>query len=127
MSDDWTCGKGLAAHAHIPEMIGVFVESMATLFDRHTLALDPGQEAGRAEYEVYAGLVAQYRMIAASLARVSAEMADLESLPMAEHDMDVMMSDELDAAFRAVIAAERNLLSALQSTVEEHEAMLRSE
>ncbi|MBX3069432.1 MAG: hypothetical protein KF883_02890 [Thermomicrobiales bacterium] len=127
MADDWTCGKGLAAHASVPAAIGQVLSTMATLFDRHTLALDPAQPEGRAEYAAYASLAAQHRMIAAALASLSAEMAGYETLPMAEHNMDVMMSGNLDAAFRGVVDAERELLAALQSTVDEHGAMLTAE
>jgi hypothetical protein len=127
MSDEWTCGKGLAAHAPLPGAIAGMLSALAEMLDSHTRALDLTEEAGRAEYAAYSSLVAQQRMIAAALTSVGDEMAGYATLPMAPHDMAVLASPESGAAFQALIDAEKALLQVLTATVEEHEGMLAEE
>jgi len=124
MTDDWTCGKGLAANAALPEAIGAFFDALAMVLDLHTRSLDLSESSGRAEYDAYEGLVARQRVIASSLAKLGREMAGHVDLPMAEHDMEVLSAPESMAAFRALVDAERALLERLTVTVEEHELML---
>jgi hypothetical protein len=124
MANEWTCGKGLAAHAGLPLATGKMVSSLAGMLDNHARAIDLTYADGRGEYVAYASLVAQLKVIAASLGSLGDEMAGYESLPMAPHDMDVLASPELDTAFRALIEAEKALLNVLTATVEEHEQML---
>lgn len=124
MSEEWTCGKGLAAHAEIPLAMSELMTAMATMLDRHALALDPGEQAGKAEYDAYLSLVAGHRATADAMRSLGNEMAGYATLPMAEHDMAVLTSAELDSAFRSVVAAEEVLLNRLQETVAEHQQML---
>jgi hypothetical protein len=73
MTDEWTCGKGLAAHSTLPTSMGGMLSALAEMLDSHTRALDLTDEAGRAEYAAYSSLVAQQRMIAAALQAMDLE------------------------------------------------------
>jgi hypothetical protein len=75
MVDDWTCGKGLAANAGLPEAVGTVFDALAVVLDLHTRSLDLGEDSGRAEYDAYVRLIAQQRAIAFSLATLAREMA----------------------------------------------------
>lgn len=124
MADDWTCGKGLAANAALPEAIGTFFDTLATVLDLHTRSLNLGESSGRAEHVAYMRLVVQQRAIASLLATLGHEMAGYVDLPMAGHDLEVLSAPESTAAFQALVDAERALLDRLAATVEEHEQML---
>ncbi|MGE3798157.1 MAG: hypothetical protein AB7G88_09960 [Thermomicrobiales bacterium] len=121
MAEEWTCGKGLAAHSVLPLAMGRLMSAMATMLDRHTLSLDPGQQEGREEFAAYAELVARHALLASELETLANRMEGYEALPMAEHDMETLTSSELDDAFRAVVQAEEDLLGTLQSIIEEHQ------
>jgi hypothetical protein len=124
MTDEWTCGKGLAAHADLPRAIGDMIEALAAMLDAHTRALDLTDEHGRNEYAAYASLVAQHRTIASSLRAMSEEMAGCHDLPMARHDMAVLESEEVTGTFASLVQVERALLRRLSATLEEHEQLL---
>jgi hypothetical protein len=122
--DDWTCGKGLAANAALPEAMGTFFDAMATVLELHTRALDLSQSSGRTEYEAYVQTVVKQRAIALSLATLSREMANCVDLPMAEHDMAVLSGHESTTAFQVLVKVEKALLAQLDATVDEHQRML---
>lgn len=124
MADDWTCGKGLAENAALPEAMSTFFNALAAVLDLHTRSLDLSDSSGRAEYGAYHRTVVQQRVIASSLATLSREMAGYLDLPMAEHDLKVLSGSESTAAFQALVEAEKALLTRLSEAVEEHQQML---
>jgi hypothetical protein len=124
MTEEWTCGKGLAAHAPLPLAIGDMLAALATMLDAHTRVLDLTDEHGRTEYAAYASLVAQQRMIARALRSMSKEMSGYQDMPMARHDMGILESEEFGETFKALVHAEKALLRVLTETVDEHEQML---
>jgi hypothetical protein len=124
VTDDWTCGKGLAANAALPEAIGTLLGALATVLELHTRSLDLSEGSGRAEYVAYMSLVMQQRLIASALATLSDEMSGYADLPVAGHDLAVLGAPESAAAFHALVEAERMLLHRLSATVEEHTQIL---
>jgi hypothetical protein len=125
MQDDpQTCGKGLAAHAALPEDIGALMAAMAGLLHNHTRSLDPGNAEARTEREAYARLVEQQQSIAASLRALAATMRGYHDLPMAPHDESTLADQASLDVFASYVAAEESVLALLQESVAEHRAML---
>jgi hypothetical protein len=44
MTEDWTCGQGLAKNAEVPARLADLASSMAGLLEAHTRALDVSNE-----------------------------------------------------------------------------------
>jgi hypothetical protein len=119
-----TCGQGIAENAALPAKLGELTGALAAIFEAHTMALDPTDEDGRAEYAAYAKLATEHRQIAAQLQALAGEMAGYRDLPMARHDMGVMSSPRLIDPFRTFVAIEQDLLDLLRTRVERNRTML---
>ena len=123
--DTPTCGKGIAAGANLPARLAALLATRAELLERHTRALDLSEPNGRREYDAYADVVRRHRAIAADLDALAQAMAGYRDLPMAEHDMAVMMDPNGQmAAFAEYIDIERELAAFLKASVEDDEKML---
>ena len=122
MEDEPTCGKGLASHAPLAAKIGGLSAALADLLEAHTEALDLTDGNGRIEQDAYLSLVEQYRAIAGSSDAVAREMEGYRDLPMARHDVSVLIAQ--NETFKKYVATERALLELLQTTLAEHEQML---
>ena len=123
--EQWTCGKGLAASAGLPAKLGELMGAMAEVLERHTRALDLGEPAGRQENEAYQSLVRRHREVAEQLRGLAEEMRGYRDLPMASHDMAVMLDPQGQAeAFGRVVAIERELVELLGEKLREAEEML---
>lgn len=121
-----TCGKGLAANAALPEQLARLLSERAEVLERHTKALDPSDPTAKRELEAYTSLVRTHRDVAAQLAGLARQMADCRDLPMPDHDMRVMTDpDGQAAAFRRLVAAERDLLELLQAKLQQEEPLAR--
>jgi hypothetical protein len=126
MSDDeqGTCGKGLAANAALPAKLGELMATMAEMLERHTKALDLGEEAGRREQAAYESLVKGHREVADRLRELSVEMTGYRDLPMAKHDMVVMQDPKGQAeAFGRVVEIQKELVELLGEKVKEAERL----
>ena len=123
--EQWTCGKGLAAGADLPDKLAALIAARADVLKRHTRALDPSEPSGRAELDAYAELAGLHRDAASALAHLASRMAAARDLPMAQHDMQAMAdpAGQMEA-FRRFVAAERELLGLLRTKLEQDEAML---
>jgi hypothetical protein len=117
-----TCGKGLAERAPLVEAFAAFSAAMADLLEAHTGSVSDTED-GRREREAYTRLVEQYRSLAGAQRSLAEEMAGYRTLPMAEHNFDVLASVQ-QVAFVRLIAAEERLSQALGETFEGHRAML---
>jgi hypothetical protein len=123
--DTPTCGKGLAANATLPARFSDLIAATAEVLERHTRALDPTDPAASAELEAYNSLVRAHRAVAADLARLADQMASYRDLPMAPHDMAVMMDPAGQTeAFQRLVALERETLALLTERVAQAEQML---
>lgn len=123
--DEPTCGKGIAAAADLPDQLGRLLAARAEVLERHTRALDVTDANGRREHEAYMDLVGRHRAIAADLEALAEQMRGYRDLPMAEHNMEVMMDPNgQGAAFREFVELERALAGFLTESVKEDEQML---
>jgi hypothetical protein len=124
----WTCGKGLAAGADLPKHLGRLLAARAEVLERHTRALDGNDPNGRREHEAYMDLVGRHRALAVSLAALAEQMQSYRNLPMAEHNMEVMMDPNGQMeAFAEFVAIERDFLAFLQSKLRDDESLLASD
>ena len=123
--DEATCGKGIAAGADLPARLGQLLAARAEVLERHTRALDVDDANGRREHDAYMDLVGRHRAIAADLDALAQQMRSYRDLPMAAHNMEVMMDPNGQmAAFKTFVDIERELAAFLQTSVEENEKML---
>ncbi len=123
--EESTCGKGLAAGAGLPDQFGRLLAARADVLERHTRALDGNDPNGRREQEAYVDLVRRHRAVAADLAALAAQMRSCRDLPMAEHDLEVMMAPNGQmAAFRQFVDLERELAAYLVAQLRDDEQML---
>ena len=123
--DEATCGKGIAAAGDLPARLGQLLAARAEVLERHTRALDVDDANGRREHDAYMDLVGRHRAIAADLDALAQQMRSYRDLPMAAHNMEVMMDPNGQmAAFKTFVDIERELAAFLQTSVEENEKML---
>jgi hypothetical protein len=98
------------------------------VLERHIGALDGNDPNGRREHEAYSDLVGRHRAAAAELLALATQMRSYRDLPMAEHDVDVMMAPNGQmAAFREFVDLERELVAFLAVHLEADEEMLASD
>jgi len=119
-----TCGKGLAEHSALPASLGELLASTARVLEMHMKALDPSDANAKRELDAYRDVAVTHRRIANELSTLAERMASYRTLPMAPHDMNVMMSPAPRHAFAGFIAQEERLLALLQSRLEGDRAML---
>ena len=125
MDEESTCGKGLAAGADLPDQFGRLLAARAEVLHRHTRALDGNDPNGRREQQAYLDLVRRHRTVAADLLALATQMRSYPDLPMAEHDLEVMMApDGQMAAFREFVDLERELVASLTAHLTADEQML---
>jgi hypothetical protein len=119
-----TCGQGLAANAVIPAHMSALALAMADVLEVHTSALDTTDPHAKVEHDIYAGLVAELRDIAAQLEVVADEMSRSRDMPVAAHDERAMTDAEPLEAFEELIAAKGKLHALLQQQSEHDHQML---
>ena len=90
MSEQTTCGQGLAQHAELPLLMGELMASVADNLSAHLPGLVSSDENSEHEKRVYERLAARVREAAALLQAISAEMAGHKDMPMGEHDLDAL-------------------------------------
>jgi hypothetical protein len=124
MTDQQTCGQGLARHSALTASLGELIASTARVLEVHMKALDPTDDASKPEYEAYRELASAHRRIAIELADTAHRMEGYRTLPMGRHDMAQMMSPAPRHAFAGFVHHEQALLSLLESRLAEDRAML---
>jgi len=122
--DDWTCGKGLAASAVLPERLGAVMAAMAEVLHVHMEALDLEDDDSRQEYEAYRRVSRQLGQIASHLDASAREMAAYRDLPMGRHDMEAMRRPRVRESFEAFVGRKQELLTLLQESIESDREML---
>lgn len=122
--DDWTCGKGLAASAVVPERLGAVAAAMAEVLRVHMEALDREDGASRQEHDAYRRVSGQLDQAASSLDAVAREMAASGDLPMGRHDMEAMERPIVRESFAAFVERKRELLTLLRQEEESDREML---
>ncbi|HEU4827944.1 MAG TPA: hypothetical protein VFT04_02000 [Gemmatimonadales bacterium] len=124
MTDELTCGKGLAASSALPAKIAELTTAVAEILERHMKALDLSDENSRRERALYDRLAREHRDSAAALADTAERMAAARDLPMGAHDMAAMADPAMGAAFERFVRLEEELLQLLQSRLDEDRTLL---
>ena len=124
MSDEPTCGQGLAANAPLPAALARVSEAMADMLQRHMAALDLADPAAAGEHRVYEDVAAGHRRAAGDLRAAAQLMGAQADLPMGGHDMAAVMHPSTADTFQALVEAKRHLLGLLRDSLDEDEAML---
>ena len=123
--DQPTCGKGVAANAVLPGKLADLTAARAEVLERHTKALDLTDPAAQQELDGYARVTRAHRTASAALRDLAAEMEACRDLPMGRHDLAIMMDPNGQmAAFRRFVEIERELISLLQTRLQQDEAKL---
>ncbi|MGH9457964.1 MAG: hypothetical protein ACRD2J_10035 [Thermoanaerobaculia bacterium] len=121
MTEEWTCGMGLAQNADLPSKLGELMAARAVIFEKHAEALDRDEE----EYPAYESLARHHRDVASRLQAIGREMTGYVDLPQASHDTEVLSSRANIDAFAAFVAVEEEILAMVQMNVERDREMLR--
>jgi hypothetical protein len=124
MSEQATCGKGLAQNATLPATLADVMDAVGDNISEHMTALDPRDNAARLERDAYASLLSKHRAAAAQLRAIADEMAGYRDMPMAPHDPEVMRDEKLRRAFEQLVAREKELRAYLDERLEREEEML---
>jgi hypothetical protein len=124
VTDERTCGKGLAEHSALPRLMGELTAATATVLEQHTRALDLDDSIARQERDAYAALVSEFRDVSRRLTAVAKRMAGYRDLPMGRHDMRTMMDRDNVAAFQRYVREEEELLGLLRSRLDVDHGML---
>ena len=122
--DDWTCGKGLAASAVLPERLGAVMAAMAEVLRVHMAALDPEDDASRREHEAYRRVSQHLDQAASQLDALAREMAAYRDLPLGRHDMEAMIRPVVRESFAAFVGRKQELLTLLQEAEASDREML---
>jgi hypothetical protein len=124
MTEQRTCGQGLAEHSALPAKLAEVTAAVADILASHTKALDLEDDNAREENRVYQKLVDQHRRTAAELRATAEEMAGYWDLPMGRHDPQAASSPEVVGAFASFVRIEQELLALLQARLEQDRTML---
>ena len=126
MDEPQTCGKGLAERSELPARIATFLEALASLLEQHQKSVLTDDPSGAKERDAYASLASRYQGVARDLQSTAKEMAGYRTLPMAPHDISVLISPENAGAFDRVVAAERAVAELLESMLPRDQQILES-
>ena len=124
MTDQPTCGKGLAAHAVLPAKVGELITAVAEILEVHMQALDLTDEHSRKEYQAYQSLATTHRLAGRQLTTIGEEMAGYRELPMGRHDMEAMGAPRVRESFQRFVELEQELLVVLQQRIAQDQQML---
>jgi hypothetical protein len=115
VSEQQTCGKGLADNAVVPGALAGVAARLAGNLEVHMRALDRDDPAAAREHDVYERVARGLRGAAAGLQDAAAEMASAHELPMGRHDMAAMTSPDVLDAFERYVEAEDELRALLDA------------
>ena len=125
MSDQQTCGKGLAERSALPAKLSELTTALADVLAFHQTSLKLDDYMGRNEFRAYLRLEEKYRVISSILKMTAHDMASYRNLAMAEHDEQTLMSEQNRDRFATFVRVEGELVELLTRKLEEDEAMLR--
>jgi hypothetical protein len=124
MTDQLTCGQGLARQAALTASVGELIASTARVLEVHMRALDITDDASKRELDAYRELASAHRRVAIELADLAHRMEGYRTLPMGRHDLAQMMSPAPRHAFAGYVSHEQALLTLLEARLAEDRAML---
>src|SRR3954471_1630196 len=94
MDEAQTCGKGLAERSILPASFATFVGALAALLTQHEKSIAGDDPNSARERDAYRSLAERYRNVSRELGSVAKQMAGYRSLPMAPHNVSVLISAE---------------------------------
>lgn len=115
MTDEATCGKGIAEHSALPLKLAELTAALAKILELHQSSLDLSDANGRAERDAYERLATDFAAISKMLEATGRQMRGYRDLPMANHDEAVLSSPVHMEAYESFVRIERELASLLQS------------
>jgi hypothetical protein len=118
MSDQPTCGEGLAEYSALPAKLGELIASVAETLEVHSRALGLEDANAEREHGVYLELVREHREIAARLTALAEELEGYRNLPIGRHDEEALSSPAAVQAFERFVAAEQELAALVQERLE---------
>lgn len=124
MSEDYTCGHGIAEHATLHARLGSLLETVGLNLELHLGSLDPADEASRPEHAAYTALVGQHRELSGRLRSLAERMESYRDLPMANHDPGVLGSPQVMDAFKALLQEQEQLVELLRGWIDRDRALL---
>jgi hypothetical protein len=124
MTEEPTCGQGLAEHAALPRRVGALLDAVADNLDAHLPALTANDPDTQREKLVYEQLAAQHRDAATRLGAVGEKMAGSRDLPMGAHDLGALSSQPVIEALARMTRAETDLRALLTQQLEQHRRIL---
>lgn len=124
--DTPTCGKGIAANAVLPERIAALLAAMAAIYENHIRALDAAEANGKLEIDAYARLMRDFRAAAKEISGLADAMRSYRDLPMAEHDMAVLMDAKSIEAMEALVSAQEHLATLVTQRASEFRSMIEA-
>ena len=124
MSEQPTCGRGLAENATLPWKLGDLAAAMGAVLEAHIPTLDLTDEDSRKEHDVYQRLASEFRQAAAELEAIARQMSAASDLPMGRHDMAAMGGEAVQQSFERFVQSEQDLLTMLQNRLESDQRML---
>ena len=124
MTEERTCGKGLAEHSVVPAKIADLIAALADNLEAHLKTLDLSDSASRREHDLYRTLATEYAEIASRLAATAQRMAGYRSLPMGRHDPATSAAASVRQAFEEYLAREEELVLRLEDSIEHDRHLL---
>lgn len=124
MSEESTCGHGIAEHAALHGRLSSLLETVGLNLELHLGSLDPADEASKPEYAAYTALVQQHREISRRIRSLADLMASYRDLPMANHDPSVLGSRQVIAAFESLVSEQEQLVELLRGWIDRDRALL---
>lgn len=123
MSEESTCGQGIAAHAALHARLGSMLEIVGLNLELHLGSLDPADEPSKPEYAAYTVLVQRHRDLSRELRSLAELMTSYRGLPMASHDPGVLGSPEVIAAFESLVREQEKLVELLRGWIDRDRAV----
>ena len=124
MTDQPTCGQGLAEHSVVPAKLAKLLASLAENLDAHVPIIDVEDPNGQLERDAYERLAGDYRTVASRLQAAAQQMAGYRDLPMARHHEAAASAPGILDAFRRFVATEREVIDVLQDALRRDQQML---
>jgi hypothetical protein len=124
VTEESTCGQGLAQTALLPQLVGDLMNAVADNLIAHLPMLVAGDENSQHERRVYEHLAGRHRDAAAMLQAISTEMATHRDMPIGQHDYEAMSQGDVVDALESMIGAEAQLVDRLEQHLAEHRAMV---
>jgi len=124
MSEQHTCGKGLADRSALPAKLAELIAAMVENLEAHQQAIDVTDEHGKMELYAYVTSAQEFRRIATHLQSTANNMAGYRDLPMARHNPGKMADPKIVDAFAKFVRLEEDLLALLRRATEQDRALL---